>query len=348
MRAIDVAGRTVGEGHPCFVIAEAGVNHNGELARARDLVRLAARAGADAIKFQTFDAERLATAAAPKASYQVARTGRDETARQMLEQLELSADDHRALMEECRREGITFLSSAFDEGSADLLEELGVEAFKVPSGEITNLRFLAHLAGKGKPLIVSTGMSTLEEVETALSAIREAAPVPVVLLHCVSLYPAPAAGTNLRAMATLRERFDVPVGYSDHTLGIDVALAAVALGACMLEKHFTADRGLPGPDHAASLEPGELAAMVAGIRSVESALGDGVKRPLAAEAETAAVARKSIVAAADIAAGAVIPAAALTVKRPGTGLPPSRLDWVAGRRARVAIAEGTVITEDMV
>lgn len=347
MPAIDIEGRAIGDGRPCFVIAEAGVNHNGELARARELVSVAAHAGADAIKFQTFSAERLATATAPKASYQLARTERDETARQMLQHLELSADDHRALMDDCRDQGIVFLSSVFDEGSADMLDTLDVAAFKVPSGEITNLPFLAHLASKGKPLIVSTGMATLEEVDAALRTIAERATVPVVLLHCVSLYPSPASGTNLRAMATMRERFHVPVGYSDHTVGIEVALAAVALGACVIEKHFTTDRGLPGPDHAASLEPAELEAMVAGIRSVEAALGDGVKRPLAAEAETAVVARKSIVAAADIAAGEVIARGALALKRPGTGLPPSRLEWAIGRRARVAIPEGTVLTEDM-
>jgi N-acetylneuraminate synthase len=345
--AIEIAGRAVGDGRPCFVIAEAGVNHNGELAHARELVRVAARAGADAIKFQTFAADRLATATAPKASYQLERTQRDETARQMLRQLELSEPDHRVLMDDCRDHGIVFLSSAFDEGSADMLDALGVDAFKVPSGEITNLPFLAHFASKRKPLIVSTGMATLEEVDAALHAVGEVAAVPVVLLHCVSLYPAPASGTNLRAMATMRERFQVPVGYSDHTLGIEVALAAVALGACVIEKHFTTDRGLPGPDHAASLEPAELATMIAGIRSVEASLGDGVKRPLPAEAETAAVARKSIVAASDIGAGEVIARGALALKRPGTGLPPSRLEWAIGRRARVAIPEGTLLTEDM-
>jgi N,N'-diacetyllegionaminate synthase len=348
MPEIEIAGRRIGEGRPCLVIAEAGVNHNGDMRIARELVKLAAESGADAIKFQTFAAERLATASAPKAAYQVARTGRDESAQEMLRKLELGRAEHLELMGACRREGIMFLSSAFDEESADLLEDLGVEAFKVPSGEVTNLPYLRHLAGKGRPLIVSTGMSTLEEVETAVETIRDAASVPVVLLHCVSLYPAPAAGSNLRAMATMRERFGIPVGFSDHTEGIAVALAAVALGANVIEKHFTTDRGLPGPDHAASLEPAELRAMIDGIRRVESALGDGIKQPLPEEAETARVARKSVVAESDIGEGEVIGRDMLTLKRPGTGLPPAKLDWVVGRRARRAIAAGSVITADMV
>jgi len=346
--AIEIAGRAIGDGHPCFVIAEAGVNHNGDPRLAGELVRVAAEAGADAVKFQTFAAERLATAAAPKASYQVARTERDESAQAMLRRLELDRDDHVQLIADCKSAGVMFLSSAFDEGSADMLDELGVDAFKVPSGEITNVSYLRHVAAKKRPLIVSTGMSTLEEVEVAVAAIRETADVPFVLLHCVSLYPAPLAGTNLRAMETMRARFGVPVGYSDHTEGLTAALAAVALGAAVIEKHFTVDRALPGPDHAASLEPDELRALIQGIRGVESALGDGVKRPLPEEAETAVVARKSVVAATDIQAGAAIERDMLAIKRPGTGLPPAKLDWVVGRAARRAIPAGTVITEDMV
>ena len=348
MPEIELGGRTIGDGYPCFVIAEAGVNHNGDVRIARELVKLAAQAGADAIKFQTFAAERLATASAPKASYQLARTERGESAQAMLKRLELGRDEHLQLLDDCKREGIMFLSSAFDEASADLLEELGVEAFKVPSGEITNLPYLSHLAKKQRPLLVSTGMSTLEEVEVAFTTIQDASRVSVVLLHCVSLYPSPAAGTNLRAMATMRDRFRVPVGYSDHTDGVEVALAAAALGASVIEKHLTTDRALPGPDHAASLEPDELSAMIKGIRMVESSLGDGVKKPLPEEAETALVARKSLVAATDIAQGAVVGREMIAIKRPGTGLPPARLDWIVGRRARVAIPSGSVITQDMV
>jgi N-acetylneuraminate synthase/N,N'-diacetyllegionaminate synthase len=266
----------------------------------------------------------------------------------MLKRLELDEDDHRQLIADCEREGILFLSSAFDEGSADLLEELGVVAYKVPSGEITNLPFLRHLARKGRCLIVSTGMSTLGEVDAALSAIRQTVEVPVVLLHCVSLYPAPADGANLRAMDTMRREFHTPVGYSDHTEGVAVALAAVALGADIIEKHFTSDRGLPGPDHAASLEPAELRSMIEAIRAVEASLGDGTKAPLPAEAATAAVARKSLVAVTDIPAGTVIRPEMIAIKRPGTGLSPGRLDWLVGRKARTAIAGGSVIRPDMV
>ena len=348
MPVVDIAGRSVGTGQPCFVIAEAGVNHNGDLNMALELVRAAARGKADAIKFQTFSAERLATHSAPKAAYQARRSGAAETQQDMLKRLELGADDHRVLIRECDREGILFLSSAFDEQSADMLEDLGMAAFKVPSGEITNLPYLRHLARKGRGLIVSTGMSTLDDVRAAMSAIKDTADVPVVLLHCVSLYPAPPADANLRAMETMRREFDVPVGFSDHTEGVSVALAAVALGAEALEKHLTLDRNLPGPDHAASLEPNELKNMIEGVRAVESALGDGVKRPVPEEAETAAVARKSVVAAVDIPSGAEIKRDMLTVMRPGTGLPPTRLDWVVGRRARAAIPVGSVITADMV
>jgi N,N'-diacetyllegionaminate synthase len=348
MHEVELAGKRIGRGNPCFVIAEAGVNHNGDIGLARELVRLAGQAGADAIKFQTFSAERLVTASAPKAAYQAAHTDPQESQREMLKRLELGADEHQLLMSDCRREGILFLSSAFDEDSADLLDNLGVAAYKVPSGEITNLPYLRHLARKGHCLIVSTGMSTLDEVSEAVAAIRGTAEVPLVLLHCVSLYPAPAAGSNLQAMETLRRAFDVPVGYSDHSEGVAVALAAVALGADIIEKHFTTDRTLPGPDHAASLEPDEFQALVEGIRAVGTALGDGIKRPLREESETAAVARKSVVAASDIPAGVVIVREMLALKRPGTGIAPGKLEWVVGRKARTAIAAGSLITTEMV
>ena len=348
MAGIEIGGHKVGPGHPCFVIAEAGVNHNGDLDLGRQLIRAAAGAGADAVKFQTFSADRLVTASAPKAAYQMERTDPAETQHGMLKHLELGAAEHRELMNECDRNGILFLSSAFDEESADLLDELGVVAYKIPSGEITNLPYLRHLASKGRCLIVSTGMSDLDEVKTCVEVISETAEVPIVLLHCVSLYPAPAAGSNLRAMDTMRAAFGFPVGFSDHTEGIAIALAAVAMGADMIEKHLTTDRTLPGPDHAASLEPAELGALIAGIRAVESARGDGVKRPLPAEAATAAVARKSIVATIDIRKDMVIRQEMLTLKRPGTGLPPSEMAKLVGRKARVAIQAGTVITSEMV
>lgn len=347
MAGIEIGSHLIGPGNASFVIAEAGVNHNGDLDLGRELVRAAASAGANAVKFQTFSAERLVTASAPKAAYQVERTDPTESQQNMLKHLELGTREHQELMNECARSGILFLSSAFDEQSADLLDALGVVAYKIPSGEITNLPYLRHLAKKGRCLIVSTGMSDMDEVTTAVAAIRDAAEVPIVLLHCVSLYPAAAAGTNLLAMDTMRTAFGVPVGYSDHTEGVAVALAAVALGADMIEKHLTTDRRLPGPDHAASLEPAEFRTLVAGIRDVEAARGDGVKRPLPEEAETAAVARKSVVAAVDIPAGTLITREMLAVKRPGTGMPPSRLESVVGHRARRAIESGSLLTPEM-
>lgn len=343
-----IAGRRVGPGLPCFVIAEAGVNHDGDLARALALVDVAADAGANAVKFQTFSAERLALRDAPKADYQQRTTDAAESQHAMLERLELSADDHRALMRRCEERGIVFLSTPFDETAADLLAELGVSAFKTPSGELTNLHYLAHVAGFGKPAIVSTGMATLGEVEAAVAAVREAdRGAQLALLHCVSRYPARPHDANLRAMATLAAAFGVPVGWSDHTLGLAISLASVALGACVLEKHITLDRSAPGPDHAASLEPAEITALISQLRDVEAALGDGRKIPTAEEALTAAAARKSLVAARDVAAGSRIADEDLTLMRPGTGIPPALRAQVAGRTARVAIAAGTLLGWDM-
>ncbi len=346
--SIEIAGRPVGAGHPCFLIAEAGVNHNGDLALARRLVDAAVEARADAVKFQTFSAARLATAAAPKAQYQLETTTQFESQLAMLGRLELSPEAHRELLAHCRDAGILFLSSPFDEPSADFLESLDIAAFKIPSGELTNVPYLRHLARKGKPLILSTGMATLDEVQFAVGTIRASGNPPLALLHCVSNYPANPAHVNLRAMATMATAFGVPVGYSDHTVGNEVALAAVALGACVIEKHFTLDRLLPGPDHRASIEPRELAALVRGIRVVESSLGDGRKQPAASEADTAAVARKSLVALADLAVGTVLTEAMLGMKRPGTGLPPLVLPQVIGRTVCRAIPSGSLLTwEDL-
>lgn len=330
-----------------FIIAEAGVNHNGSLELARQLVDVAAAAGADAVKFQTFIAEKVISPAAPKADYQLQTTGADESQLEMIKRLELPFEAFRELFAYCRSKNILFLSTPFDEESADFLDELGVAAFKLPSGEITNLPFLAHVAHKGKPLIVSTGMSSLGEVEAAVRAMTAAGNRDLVLLHCVSNYPADPADANLRAMGTLEAAFGLPVGFSDHTLGIEVPLAAVALGACVIEKHFTLDHNLAGPDHRASLEPGELQAMVRGIRIVEAALGHGRKEPAPAEADTAAVARKSLVAACDIRAGTVLREEHLAVKRPGTGLPPALWSYIVGRTARVDIPAGTLVKLEM-
>jgi N-acetylneuraminate synthase len=345
---ISIAGRPIGGGAPCFVIAEAGVNHNGEAALAHALIDRAAAAKADAVKFQTFKADRLTLASAPKAAYQKLNEPGDESQLAMLRRLELPDGVVGELASHCQEKGILFLSSPFDEESADFLDGLGMAAFKVPSGELTNAPFLRHVASKGKPLIVSTGMADLAEVEAAVCAVRAAGAPPLALLHCVSAYPADPADCNLRAMGALERAFGVPVGWSDHTTGIDVAIAAVALGAAIIEKHFTTDRALPGPDHAASLEPGELAALMTAVRRVESALGSGVKRPAASEADTAGVARKSLVATRDLAAGTMISAADLTARRPGTGLPPSRQGELLGRRLKVNVSVGDLLTPEMV
>ncbi len=339
---IMLGGRAVGAGAPVFVIAEAGVNHNGDPALAHRLIEVAAAAGADAVKFQTFRSEALVSRHAPKAPYQVETTGGGETQLEMLRRLELSPETFAALAEACRRRGILFLSSPFDTASADDLEGLGVVAFKTGSGELTNLPLLEHLAAKGRPLIVSTGMATLDEVDAAVTIVRRHG-APVALLHCVSAYPAPPEESNLRAMDSLRERFRCPVGFSDHTPGLTVALAAIALGASILEKHFTVDRSLPGPDHRASLDPGELAALIAAVRQVEAALGDGQKRPMPAELPTRRVARKSLVAARALQRGETLTAACVAVKRPGTGIPPGDLPQALGRRLRRDLEADAVI-----
>ena len=345
--AIEIAGRKVGHAYPCFVIAEAGINHNGDLALARRLVDVAVQAGADAVKFQTYKTERVMSRHAPKASYQLETTNSSESQFDMSKGLELPPEAFQELMACCQERNILFLSSPFDDESADFLAELGVAAFKIPSGEITNLPFLARVARHGKPMIVSTGMSYLSEVETAVRTIEESNNSEVILLHCVSNYPADPANANLRAMLTMEHAFNVPVGYSDHTLGIEVPLAAVAMGACVIEKHFTLDCGMPGPDHRASLEPDQLAELVRGIRTVETALGDGRKEPTPSEGNTADVARKSLVASRFIPAGTVLTEELIAVKRPGTGLAPAMGRSLLGRTVRVDVPEDALLTLEM-
>lgn len=323
------------EGGKTLIIAEAGVNHNGDLALAKKLVEVAAQAGADLVKFQTFKADRLVTAAAQKAPYQEASTGAGESQYAMLRRLELSDEAHHVLLEHCRAHGIGFLSTGFDIESIDFLASLGIRLFKVPSGEITNLPYLRHIGAKCGEVILSTGMATLGEVEAAINALEQAGTPKgnIIVLHCTTEYPASMEAVNLKAMLSMQAAFQLRVGYSDHTEGIAIAPAAVALGASVIEKHFTVDRNLPGPDHRASLEPRELAALVQSIRAVEAALGDGVKRMTAVEAHNKPVARKSIVAARAIAQGELFSAQNLTVKRPGTGISPMRWDEVLGQRA---------------
>ena len=342
----------------CLFIAEAGVNHNGSLDLALQLVDAAADAGADIVKFQTFQASQLVTAQARKADYQVANTGESGAQLQMLQRLELQRADHHALVQRCRQRGIRFMSTAFDADSLAFLATLDMPAVKIPSGDITHAPLLLQAARLGRPLIVSTGMSTLADIEAALGVIAFALMQPglprgradceaartsqagrsvlrerVTLLHCVTQYPAPAESVNLRAMDTMAQAFGLPVGYSDHTAGIEVALAAAARGARVLEKHFTLDRKLPGPDHAASLEPPELRQLVAGVRSVQAALGGGVKGPAQAELGNLAIARRAIVAARPIRRGDVLQLDALAFKRPAQGLSPMDVWSVLGRPA---------------
>jgi N,N'-diacetyllegionaminate synthase len=318
-----------------FVIAEAGVNHNGDMGMARRLVEVAAESGADAVKFQTFKAAGLVSKSARKAEYQQRETGSSESQYEMLKRLELDAEAHAELKAACDRCGIRFMSTPFDDGSIDLLVSMGMDIFKIPSGEITNLPYLRRIGGLGRRVILSTGMSTLAEVGDALQVLQ-AAGTPlrdITVLHATTEYPAPMAEVNLRAMLSLAREFGVAVGYSDHTPGIEIPVAAVALGACVIEKHFTLDRSLPGPDHKASLEPGELKAMVSAIRNVEAALGDGIKRPTPSEIKNMAVARKSLVASRDIRKGEPFGPSNMAAKRPGTGESPMRWDEFAGRPA---------------
>lgn len=318
-----------------LIIAEAGVNHNGDMALARRLVDAAADAGADIVKFQTFRAERLTTSLAAKAEYQGRTSAAGETQQEMLRRLELTPEMHEELLSYCASRGIEFFSTGFDEKSFDLLVKLGLEHFKISSGDVTNLPYLRHVGRHGKPLILSTGMATLQEIREALEALEKAgAPRKLVtVLHCNTEYPTPMRDVNLRAMATIGEELGVAIGYSDHTLGTEIPIAAVALGATVIEKHLTLDRTLPGPDQATSLEPHEFRSMVLAIRNIDDALGDGIKRPSASEAKNMPIVRKSIVAARAIRQGELFNESNLTVKRPGTGLSPMLWDEILGRQA---------------
>ena len=320
-----------------FIIAEAGVNHNGNEAIAHKLVDAAAEAGADAVKFQTFRASELVSASAPKALYQQRTTEVAESQLSMIRRLELNETAHRSLMEHCSQRGIRFLSSPFDLHSIDFLHSLGLETFKIPSGEITNIPYLRRIGNCGVPVILSTGMSVLGEIEKALEVLEHVGTPRerITLLHCTTEYPAPVGEINLRAMETLLRAFPgiAGVGYSDHTQGIHIPVAAAAMGACVIEKHFSLDRNMEGPDHKASLEPDELASMVRAIRDVERARGDGIKRPTDSELSNIRVARKSLVAARPIQKGEVFSEENLTVKRPGTGVSPLLWDDYIGRTA---------------
>ena len=318
-----------------LIIAEAGVNHNGDLDMAKKLIDVAAEAGADLVKFQTFSADRLVTHTAIKADYQIKTTERNESQLEMLRRLELTPAMHKELIAHCAVRNIGFFSTGFDIESVDLLVSLGQNQFKIPSGEITNLPYLRHIGQLGKPVILSTGMATLGEIEAAIEVLDQSGSsrANLTVLHCTTEYPTPMADVNLRAMQSIHKAFGVEVGYSDHTQGFEVAIAAVALGASVIEKHFTLDCNLPGPDHKASLEPHELKAMVAAIRNIEIALGDGIKRLTPCETKNKPIARKSLVASHPIKAGEVFSTQNITAKRPGTGISPMRWDEFMGQIA---------------
>ena len=318
-----------------LIIAEAGVNHNGELGMAKQLIDVAAEAGADLVKFQTFNADRLVTQSARKADYQIVITDADETQYEMLHRLELSIDMHKELITHCDKRNIVFFSTGFDIESIDLLVSLGLNRFKIPSGEITNLPYLRHIGRFDKPVILSSGMATMDEIEMAVDVLEQAGTSRknITVLHCTSEYPTPINEVNLTAMLSIQKAFNIEVGYSDHTSGIEVAIAAVALGATVIEKHFTLDRNLSGPDHKASLEPEELKSMVTAIRNIEVALGDGVKRPTPDEVKNKSVVRKSLMASLSIKKGEIFSSLNITTKRPGIGISPMRWDEVIGRAA---------------
>ena len=318
-----------------LIIAEAGVNHNGDMSIAKKLIDVAAGAGADLVKFQTFNADRLVTATASKADYQIQSSGNIESQHEMLKKLELTATMHRHLIAHCASRNIKFFSTGFDIESVDMLVGMGQELFKIPSGEITNLPYLRHIGRLGRRVILSTGMSTMEEIESTI-LVLESSGTPrslITVLQCTTAYPVPMSDVNLLAMKSIEKRFGVEVGYSDHTLGFEISLAAVALGAKVIEKHFTLDRSLPGPDHQASLEPTELKSMIDGIRNIEKAFGNGIKRLMPSEVTNREVARKSVVARLPIHMGQIFSDENLTTKRPGIGVSPMEWNNIIGKKA---------------
>lgn len=318
-----------------IIIAEAGVNHNGNIELAKQLIEVAADAGADYVKFQTFDSKLVVTSSAKQADYQIKNTRVTESQLDMISKLELSREDHYVLQAHAKACNIKLFSTAFDLPSVKFLRKLNFGLFKIPSGEITNLPYLRLIGSYGEPVILSTGMANLSEIESAISVLEESGTnrAKITLLHCTTEYPAPFVDVNLKALDTLRHAFGVEVGYSDHTEGIEVSLAAVALGATIIEKHFTLDRKLPGPDHKASIEPTELKSLVSSIRNIEMSLGNGIKRASNSELKNITVARKSLVASSKIMKGELLTEFNITVKRPGSGISPMRYDEIVGRRA---------------
>lgn len=329
-----------------LVIAEAGVNHNGDISMAKKLIDAACEAEVDFVKFQTFNSKKLVSRSAKKAKYQQENTkDTSESQLKMLQKLELSREDHFELIAYCETKGINFLSTGFDLESLEFLNELGIPLFKIPSGEITNLPYLRKIASFGKPTVLSTGMANMAEINEAIAELLSEGLTlkDLTILHCNTEYPTPMEDVNLRAMQTIGDAFEVAIGYSDHTLGIEVPVAAVALGARVIEKHFTLDRGLKGPDHLASLEPGELKEMVRSIRNIEMAMGNGIKEPSKSEVKNKEIARKSIVASQSINKGEYFSERNLTVKRPGTGISPMKWDSIIGTKATKDYREDDII-----
>ena len=342
MKKIKIQNKFISDGEPIFIIAEAGVNHNGKLSLAKKLVDVAKDAGCDAVKFQTFKTEGVMTKYAQKADYQKKITGGEETQYEMAKKLELKYKDFIELKKYCDEKEIMFLSAPHSEDAIDFLENL-VPAYKFGSGDLTNIPALEYAAKKGKPMIIGTGMGTMDEIKEALNAIYNQGNKDVVLLHCTTNYPCPLKEVNLRAMQKMQKELDCLVGYSDHTEGIIVPIMAVAMGACVIEKHFTLDKNLSGPDHKASLEPDELKEMVNAIRDAENAMGNKIKEPTKAEKEIMEVVRKSIVANADIEMGSTITGDMLAIKRPGIGLKPKYFKEIIGKKAKVDIKRDDLI-----
>ncbi len=341
----DISGKSIGLGNPCFIIAEAGVNHNGSLELALKLVDAAVAVGADAVKFQTFDAAALATHDVHKASYQKDRSD-GKTQFEMLKALMLTKKDFITIFEYCKQKGIIFLSTPFDPGSADFLNQINVPAFKLSSGDLNNYPFLSHVASFGKPLIVSTGMAEMYEIKKALKTIRAAGCKDVIFLQCTTAYPAPIEHTNIRAMVTLRQELKTLVGFSDHTPGFEAAAAAVALGACIIEKHLTLDRAMVGPDHLASLDPAGFSALVSVIRNVEKALGTSEKTVVPIERDLRGVIRKRLVASKDIPKGSTFSADNVCIKRSSGGMEPEMFQKILGKKAKQYISRDTPISAE--
>ena len=347
MKMIEIGNRVIGPGFPCFIVAEAGVNHNGDIEMAKRLIIEARNAGADAVKFQTWITEKLVIPDAKMAEYQKQNLGAEYSQFDMLKQYELTYDQFKELKNFALEQKILFFSTPDEEDSADFLYELNVPCFKIGSGEVTNLPLLRHVALKNIPIILSTGMSDLGEVETAVRVIEKAGNRQLILLHCESSYPSDPSNSNLRAMDTLAVAFGYLVGFSDHTMGIEVAIGAVARGACVIEKHLTLDKSLKGPDHCSSLEPDEFTKMVRSIRLIENALGDGIKRPTLAELETKNVVQKTIVTARDIAADTILTDSDLTLRRASKGLSSFYLPLLLGRRVNCDLKVNTIVTWEM-